>query len=199
MSAYFYDEALKNKFQSWSQGTEATLLGPEETRRLLEVISDKNNDAPVKLPILCIRRIGGYTVQSKGKRPLTYDGKMLKSTIPTSISLNAIPIELKYRFDVITRYYKEADEYMRNAIFNIINFPRLSIEIPYENVDIEHDSNIRITSEVEDNSNIAERLNAGQFTVLSIAFTIDDAYLFDVRVRDNYSIDFDIQASITPP
>jgi chorismate synthase len=51
-----------------------------------------------------------------------------------------------------------------------------------------HISNIRLTTEVEDNSDIPERLISGQFTRLTIGIDIDDAYLFDVRIRDNLSI-----------
>ena len=194
MSAHFYDTALVNKFKKWIESTQVSLLGPEDTRRLFEIVADKSNDKAIQLPLICIRRIGGYSILQKNKKPLTYDGKMLQSTIERSISLNAIPIELRYQVDVFTRYYKEADEYMRNIIFNLINFPMLQVEIPYEGIDIEHDSSIRIVSEVEDNSAINERLSLGQFTRLSVGISIDDAYLFDARVRDNYLIEVEVEA-----
>lgn len=194
MSAHFYDTALVNKFKKWIENTQVSLLGPEETRRLFEIVADKTDDSAIKLPLICIRRIGGYTILAKNKKPLTYDGKMLQSTIERSISLNAIPIDLRYQVDVFTRYYKEADEYMRNIIFNLINFPMLQVEIPYEGIDIEHDSSIRIVTEVEDNSAINERLSLGQFTRLSVGVSIDDAYLFDARVRDNYLIEVEVEA-----
>lgn len=194
MGAHFYDTALVKKFQKWVENTQVSLLGPEETRRLFEIAADKSNDSALQLPLICIRRISGYTILAKNKKPLTYDGKMLQSTIQRSISLNAIPIDLRYQVDVFTRYYKEADEYMRNIIFNLVNFPMLQVEIPYEGIDIQHDSSIRIVSEVEDNSAINERLSLGQFTRLSLGISIDDAYLFDARVRDNYSIEVEVEA-----
>lgn len=194
MGAHFYDTALVNKFKKWIESTQVSLLGPEDTRRLFEIVADKSNDKAIQLPLICIRRIGGYSILQKNKKPLTYDGKMLQSTIERSISLNAIPIDLRYQVDVFTRYYKEADEYMRNIIFNLVNFPMLQVEIPYEGIDIEHDSSVRIVSEVVDNSAINERLSLGQFTRLSLGISIDDAYLFDARVRDNYLIDVEVEA-----
>ena len=194
MGAHFYDTALVNKFKKWIESTQVSLLGPEDTRRLFEIVADKSNDKAIQLPLICIRRIGGYSILQKNKKPLTYDGKMLQSTIERSISLNAIPIDLRYQVDVFTRYYKEADEYMRNIIFNLVNFPMLQVEIPYEGIDIEHDSSVRIVSEVVDNSAINERLSLGQFTRLSLGISIDDAYLFDARVRDNYLIDVKVEA-----
>ncbi|MBO5711334.1 MAG: hypothetical protein J6R47_00710, partial [Acholeplasmatales bacterium] len=101
---------------------------------------------------------------------------------------NAIPIGIAYQLDIYTRYLEEADEYARNFIFNIINYPKLTIELPYESQGIKHDANIRITSDIDDNSDIPERLIPGQFTRLTLGINIDDAYLFDVRVKDNLSI-----------
>ena len=39
------------------------------------------------------------------------------------------------------------------------------------------------------NSDIPERLVSGQFTRMTMRIDIDDAYLFDVRYRDVYSIE----------
>ena len=194
MGAHFYDTALLNKFKRWIENTQVSLLGPDDTRKLFEIVADKTEDSAIKLPLICVRRLGGYAIVNKNKKPLTYDGKMLQSTVEKSISLNAIPIELRYQVDIFTRYYREADEYMRNIIFNLVNFPMLQVEIPYEGIDIEHDSSVRIVTEVEDNSAIAERLSIGQFTRLSVGISIDDAYLFDARVRDNYSIEVEVKA-----
>ena len=56
-------------------------------------------------------------------------------------------------------------------------------------------ANIRLTTEVRDNSAVPERLIPGQFTRYTIGINIDDAYLFDVRTRDNYSIGFQLKAN----
>ena len=106
--------------------------------------------------------------------------------------MNAIPVSIQYQLDVYTRYFEEADEYMRNIVFNIINFPKLTIRIPYQDEQREHDANVRLLSEVEDNSDIPERLIPGQFTRLSLSLYIDDAYLWDVRTRNNLAIDFQL-------
>ena len=48
MSTYFYDDAIVKKLQLWTRNTEVTITGPDETRRLFEVIADKTNDSPIK-------------------------------------------------------------------------------------------------------------------------------------------------------
>lgn len=188
MGARFYDEAILAKFKKWTENTKVTLTGPTETRRMFEVIADKNNDKPIELPLICVRRPLGYTILQKDNRPMTFGGMTLEANDKKGLLLNAIPIVLNYQVDVYARYYEEADEYMRNLIFNIVNYPMVEIEIPYYDTNRPHLSSIHINTEVEDNSDVPERLMAGQFTRLTLGFTLDDAYLFDVRKNNTCSI-----------
>lgn len=188
MAVRFYDEALLKKFQRWTADTQVQLTGINETRRLFEVIADKQNDKPIQLPLIALSRNGGYTIQEKYKQPRSYNGNALVVTTDSGAKLNAIPIGISYQIDIYARHLAEADEYARNIVFNIINYPKLNIEIPYEDSGLTHDANIRLITDVEDNSDIPERLISGQFTRFTIGIDIDDAYLFDVRVKDNLSI-----------
>ena len=189
MSTYIYDEALLYKFKRWTNNTDVTLVGPDESRRLFQTIDDKTNDSNIKFPLVSLRRPLGYTADIAGKRPLTFDGMTKESNINSSMKINAIPITLNYQLDVYARYYKEADEYMRNFLFNIINYPKLEIMIKYYDVNIEHVANILPTNNIIDNSsNTAERLFPGQFVRLSYQFSLPDAYLWDIKVKDNKHI-----------
>lgn len=188
MAVRFYDEALVAKLKKWTQDTDVTLLGVNETKRRFEVLADKNNDQPIKLPLITLSRNGGYTILSKNKKPLSYDGNTFVRSNEKSALLNGIPISIQYQIDIYTRYLDEADEYARNIVFNIVNYPKLNIEIPYEDLGLTHDANIMLSSDVDDNSDIPERLIPGQFTRLTIGIVIDDAYLFDVHIKKNLSI-----------
>ena len=188
MAVRFYDEALVAKLKKWTQDTDVTLLGVNETKRRFEVLADKNNDQPIKLPLITLSRNGGYTILSKNKKPLSYDGNTFVRSNEKSALLNGIPISIQYQIDIYTRYLEEADEYARNIVFNIVNYPKLNIEIPYEDLGLTHDANIMLSSDVDDNSDIPERLIPSQFTRLTIGIVIDDAYLFDVRIKKNLSI-----------
>ena len=103
--------------------------------------------------------------------------------------LNAIPISIQYQLDIYTRYLKEADAYCRDFIFNIINHPNVKIVVPYNDANFEHNSTLRVSADVEDNSDIPERLIAGQFTRMSLSLDIDDAYLWDTKIRKNVELD----------
>lgn len=189
MAVYLYDDALTEKIRKWTEKTDLHIYPPDDVQRLIEVTASQNDDT-IKLPILSISRVGGYEIINKNKRPLTYDGLMTCSDENKSTSLNAIPINITYQFDVWTRYMKEADVYMRSLIYNIINYPKLTVTLPYNSVvdtedkKLTHNSNIRLISDVIDTST-NNRLSFGQFTRLSVRVSIDDAYLWDTRVRNN--------------
>lgn len=188
MAVRFYDEALLHKFKQWTAGTHINLTGVNETKKLFEVIADSTNDKPITLPLITLNRKAGYDILNPNKKPTSYQGATRIVTPDNGAKLNIIPISIPYQIDIYTRYVEEADEYARNIVFNIINYPRLRIDIPYESSNLKQDSNIRLTTGVEDNSDIPERLISGQFIRLTIGINIDDAYLFDLRVKDNLSI-----------
>lgn len=188
MAARYYDEALVKKLKYWTANTQVRIYNPQETRRLFEVIADETNDKPIQLPIICIRRLGGYQVKDVSRKPLSYSGKEIGRTEQKVRQLNAIPIELRYQIDIYTRYYDEADEFVRNLVFNIINFPSLTACFDYLGEEIQHKSTIELSQEVEDNSDIPERFVAGNFTRLSLQLTVPNAYLWDVRIKDTSSI-----------
>ena len=190
MSVKLYDDALIAKIRNWTQNTDITVLGPDETRQLFQIIADKTNDNPIHLPLIAITRNRGYEIVDFGigKQPMSVDGLTLNANYNQASQLNSIPIQLTYQLDVYTRYYEEADEYVRNLVFNFINFPKLVINIPYNNENYKHNANISLGTEIEDNSDIPERLAIGQFTRMTMNFTIDDARLWDVRYRDVYQL-----------
>ncbi len=184
MSVKLYDDALLQKLLNWTRDTQVTIVSPDDSRTLFSVVADKNNDTPIQLPLIALKRPGGFSILRKGKSPLSASGATLDATKYSTKQLNAIPISIPYQIDIYTRYLEEADEYVRNIVFNIINYPKLDIVIPYNDENRIHESNIRLEGEVSDNSDIPERLIKGQFTRMTMRIYIDDAYLFDVRYRD---------------
>ena len=188
MSIKLYDDALLNKLRNWTLDTEIMLTGVDESTRLFSAVLDKNNDKPIKLPLIALTRPGGFTINNKYKQPKSYNGVKVAQTADRGARLNAVQISIPYQLDVYTRYQAEADEYIRNIVFNIINYPVVNIEIPYYDLGLTHTSNIRLASDVEDNSDVPERLIPDQFKRYTLNLIIDDAYLFDVRVKDNVRI-----------
>lgn len=189
MAIRYYDEALTNKIKSWIKDPNMKVLSPIDSTRLFQLTADETNDKPITLPLIAISRDPTFQILTTNKRPLSYDGAHIEATKKKSMLLNGIPIRISYQLDIYCKYFAEADEYTRNFIFNLINYPNVRIEIPYNQSKVVHNSTIILNESVTDNSDIPERLIKGQFTRMSIRFSIDDAYLFSVPFMDNWSIE----------
>lgn len=188
MSVRLFDEALVTKMNDWIKDDNLKVLSPEDTTRLFQMIANQNNDKPIKLPLIALSRNNEIELVNTSKRMLTYDGIMLDANKEKSLQIDAIPIVLNYQLDIYTRHMKEADEYMRNFVFNMLNMPKVKVILPYNDIDYEHWSNIQLLKTIEDNSDIPQKLFGDQFTRWTIRFTVDDAYLFSLPYKDNVEI-----------
>lgn len=195
MSVRFYDDAIVEKIKRWVTDENLRILKPNETTRLFQTIIDDNNDQPIKLPVIAISREPQINVDITTKRPLSFNGvrvsKFEGEVIPEdqkSMHLDAIPIGINYQIDIYTRHYEEADEYIRNFVFNIINHPKMKVTIPYNGADLEHICYLRLASQISDNSDIPERLFSDEFVRWTLNVRVDDAYMFSVPVKDDAKI-----------
>lgn len=190
MSIKLYDDALVAKIQSWlPENTNINILKPEDTTRLLQIKADEKNDQPLSLPIISVSRDTTFTLKVNTGRSLSRDGYKVSAirqgaSIPNNpkvMQLNAIPIELNYQIDIYTYFFKEADAYLREILFNLINSPKMEIEIPYNNANIKQVCHLRVLPTITDNSDIQQNIQ-GQFTRFTIQLRIDDAYLYSVPI-----------------
>ena len=189
MGIRYYDKAIYDKIQSWVKDPNMRILKTEETARLFQIRADQNNDAPIKLPLISLVRFPDVDIKYSKIRPLSFDGKHLASSDSKTLQLNAIPITLIYQLDIYTRYFEEGDEYLRNFIFNLVNFPKLEITLPYNDANIISEAYIELLPKASDTSGISERLFADQFTRWTLQFELKDGYLFSIPFRDNWSIE----------
>lgn len=183
MSVTLYDKAVTEKIKSWILDTDMTVFGPDETRRMFMYKADVSNDKPLKLPMITITRGRDISIRDRGKRPQSYMGKVFNSEKGVSDHLNAIPISIPYVLNIFTRTEEQADEYVRNFVFNIINYPTVSVKIPYNDSNLEYKSFITLGDSITDASDIPERLIAGQFSRFVLSFVLNDAYLFSYNHR----------------
>ena len=190
-----YDEALLKKIKYWVSDLPITVTGVDETRRIFEYTADTTNDNAIKLPLITIRKRPTITLNSTNKKALTFDGWRKNNDGKRGDQLNGIPIHIEYAIDIYTRHYEESEEYIRNFVFNIVNYPKLHIEIPYNDSKIIHNSNIRLEPDINDNSDIPERLISGQFTRRTLLIYIDDAYYFDYRTKETWKVDPDVEVN----
>lgn len=201
MSAILYDKSLVDKLKLWTKDTNIKITSPDETRQLFKMLADETNDKPIDLPLVALRRTHTTSILNTRKRPLSFSGVHTNRDAQGNLSdkavseLCAIPIQLNYQIDIYTRFYEEAEEYVRNFIFNLINYPKLTIQIPYNSCNIEQNSYVRLNGDVQDNSDIPERLMPGQFTRKTISIYIDDAYFYSYPTKKIWHIDGDVEVA----
>lgn len=188
MSISLYDEAIVKKIQSWINSPNLRVLRPDEVTRLFQLGNADNNDEPMKLPLISVSRVPEFNILQTNRKPISYDGLMLDATYSKSLQLNAIPISITYQVDIYTQTYREGDEYLRNFIFNLVNSPDITIFLPYNDSNIEVKATIELDTSVSDNSDIPERLFAGQFTRWTLVLHVNNAYLFSVPYKKNVHI-----------
>lgn len=196
MSISFYDEALVEKISKWIKNTKVQILKPDESTRFFEITADQNFDRPLQLPLISISRDRDITILNTQKQVKTFDGIALQSNEDVSMPINVIPIEIGYQIDIFTRKMVEADAYIREFVFNFINYPKLKVNISYNDANLVHESNVWIDSSITDNSDISEKLFSDQFVRFTIKLVIDDAYLFSLPYRENTRlelVEFDVQ------
>lgn len=184
MSLTLYDRAITEKFKHWILDDKMIVLPPDDTRAFFEWRADTSNDKPLTLPFISINRNRDATIRDTGKKPMSYQGKVFNSSQGVSDHLNAIPISLSYNINIYTRTLEEADEYMRNFVFNIINYPSIIIKIPYNNSPLAYTSYMKLQETISDNSDIPERLVHGQFSRITLGVELNDAYLFSYNKRN---------------
>lgn len=140
------------------------ILSPDDSKKLFQITADRTDDKPLTLPLIALSRSDDVALDFPHKKPLTFDGKMLDAARNYSFQLDAIPMSLNYQLDIYTRFADEGDEYLRNFIFNLVNHPRLLVELPYYDRKITHTANINVLSPISENSDIPQHLFGDQFT-----------------------------------
>lgn len=178
MSFTLYDRAVTEKIKKWILDSNMVVLSPDETRRLFTWKATTDGDKPLTLPLISINRNRDVSIKTTSKQMLSHRGKVFNSEKGVSDHLNAIPMTLSYVINIYTRYLEEADEYVRNFVFQLINYPKIEIQIPYNNSQLTYTSYLTLQPEISDNSDIPERLIVGQFSRMTLAITLNDAYLF---------------------
>jgi hypothetical protein len=191
MAINYYDEAVTQKIKGWlADSSQLRVLSPDESTRLLQLQAEDTNDQPLKLPLIAISRNRDLDIESTIKQNKSFDGLIIgkDATTATTVHLNVIPIKTTYQLDIYTKKRIDADEYVRQYIFKLINNPQIIIEIPYNNYRVRHVANLRVLSPVSDTSDIPTHVFAGQFYKWTIQLELQDGFLFSIPQKQNWRI-----------
>ncbi len=198
MAISYYDDAILAKIKKWlPANSHFRILTPDESNRFFKLTADDNKDGKFKLPLIAISRNKDISLLSNIKQSKSFDGLTLDKTEHRTIQLNVIPIKPTYQLDIYTKTKIICEEYVREFLLKLINNPKIVIDIPYKDLDLQHVANIRVFDTVSDTSDISERVFAGEFTRYTIQFEIQDAFLFSIPYRKNWHFAVENELEIT--
>jgi hypothetical protein len=191
MAISYYDEAVTQKIKGWlADASKLRVLSPDESSRLIQLAAEDSNDQPLQLPLIAISRNKDLEITSAIKQNKSFDGLIIGQDERTAetIHLNVIPIKTTYQLDIYTKKQIEADEYVRQYLFKLINNPQIIIEIPYNGYYVKHTANLRVLDTVSDTSDISTHIFPGQFYKWTIQLELQDGFLFSIPRKQGWRI-----------
>ena len=191
MAISYYDEAITQKIKNWlADSSKLRVLSPDESNRLIQLAAEDSNDKPLKLPLIAISRNKDIELESAIKQNKSFDGFILTKDdkTATTVHMNVIPIKTTYQIDIYTKKRIEADEYIRQYLFKLINNPQIIIEIPYNNFIVRHTANLRVLNTISDTSDIPTHVFAGQFYKWTIQLELQDGFLFSIPQKQGWKL-----------
>lgn len=189
MAINYYDEAVTAKIKSWlADSSKLRVLSPDESARLIQLSAEDSKDASLKLPLISISRNKDIEIESAIKQNKSFDGLIIETddTTAKTVHMNVIPIKTTYQLDIYTKKKIEADEYVRQYLFKLINNPQIIIDIPYNGYFIRHTANLRVLNTVSDTSDIATHIFSGQFYKWTIQLELQDGFLFSLPQKQGW-------------
>lgn len=194
MALNYYDDAIIAKLKNWMPQTSSIrVLSPDETTRLYSILADDNEDKNITLPLIALSRNKDFTITSTIKQPKSFQGLIVDSNNQnnTSALLNVIPIDTTYQLDIYAKTRLEADEYVRQFLFKLINNPLIIMEIPYNGLQLKHTANLRVLDTVSDTSEVSVHIFPGQFYKWTIQLELHDGFLFNIPYKQNWQFILD--------
>lgn len=191
MAISYYDDAVTQKIKGWlADSSKLRVLSPDESTRLIQLKAEDSEDKPLQLPLISISRNKDLEIENTIKQNKSFDGLIIgkDTTSKTTIHLNVIPVKTTYQLDIYTKKRIEADEYIRQYLFKLINNPQIIIEIPYNGYIVRHTANLRVLNTVSDTSDISTHIFTGQFYKWTIQLELQDGFLFSIPQKQGWKI-----------
>lgn len=175
---YLYDTALVDDLRSLFQDSRISICPPDQVFKIWGELEDDT----IEMPIISVLRSG--TSLGNSQHSMRFTGGLLAIDPITKQNnkIQAIPIQINYLLDVWTKHREENDNIVRELIFWYMTHPTLKVKIPY-GTGLEHNFNIFYDSNIEDNSDISDHPNRGEYFRTTLSVYTDDAYLWKSTIN----------------
>jgi len=188
MSVFLYDDAIVQKLRTLTEKSHIYIVPPSLQFRTIAKLQEDT----VEMPFISLQRTG-WGLKSERPHSMKFHG--LKAVVDeeakTTSYLQAIPIRINYLMDIWSKTREENDMILRELLFYFSINPTLEVTIPY-GINQNHVFNLFFDNEVEDNSDIVEQLNHGEYFRQTISLYTDDAYLWKSRVLKPYVLELSL-------
>lgn len=174
MSIFLYDNAIVTDLRRIISDNRIHIAPVENVFDLVAILdSDK-----IEMPLISLTRTG-WSLSENRSHAMKFTGALVKYNEDTGAhsSVQAMQIRINYLMDVWTKHRNENDLIVRELLFYYSTSPTLKVKIPY-GLDVDHKFNVFFDPEVEDNSDIVEHKNRGEYFRQTLSFYTDDAYLW---------------------
>jgi hypothetical protein len=187
VSVYLYDNAIVTDLRRIISDNRIHIAPVENVFDLMAILSSDK----IEMPLISLTRTG-WSLSDARSHPLKFDGALAKydNQTGTYYNIQAMQIRINYLMDVWTKHRDENDLIVRELLFYYSTRPTLKVMIPY-GIDKEHNFNIFFDPEIEDNSDIVEHKNRGEYFRQTISFYTDDAYLWKSTYNKPTLVDVD--------
>lgn len=184
-----YDNAIVENLRTMTNDNRISI---QPYDRVFANVARDNLDT-ITLPLITLTRTGWSIVSERVSHPAKFEGALAKVEYPDGedvklYRLQSIPIRINYLLDVWTKDREDNDNIIRELIFYYETHPELRVMIPY-GLDMEHVFNIFIDPDIEDNSDISDQINHGEYFRQTLSIYTDDAYLWKTSSRGPTVID----------
>lgn len=190
VSVYAYDRAIVEDFRARfrTQPVEGNTVNNTvqitPTDDVFNIYGQMNKDQVI-MPFISLQRLDWQlNLDRQGYQTFIGDKVVIREGtdgLPTEIRAQVIPITINYQLSVWSEDRITNDALIRELLFYYHLRPSLLVYVGH-GLNIKHKFNIYFNSGIEDNSDLANHKNNGQYFRQDLTFYTDDAYLW----RANY-------------
>lgn len=184
MSVYLYDNAIVDSLRSITKDNRIYITPPDNVIRTIGQISDN-----AKLPMISLSRTGISIQDTPHFMKFNGDLLSINEEERTSKRIQMIPIRIDYLLDIWTKNREQNDNIVRELVFFFMTHSSMEVEIPFDTANKKHVFNVFIDSQIEDNSDIVDHMNRGEYFRQTLSLYTDDAYLWKSSTRPATEID----------
>ena len=174
MSVYLYDKALTEKLREVVGDDRIHVIPPEDTLFFLaQLTKDK-----VNFPAITITR-GPVQLVTETRNQVAYrKGDSVRLNPDHTITkVKHFPMRIQWSINVYTVDRYSCDEIIRELVFYLMTYPSLEVQVPY-GADIPQNFDLFIENEIEDNSDLSQFSETGEYFRETITVFTDNAHMF---------------------